>query len=209
MTTTTPPADSLLAKFAHWATLYAAYLYLAGWGYLRTYYHVFGVGGSSLDIGFNDTLAQGFAVLFGSGWALSLIYVVVFGLSVVVEMTALGRRTLLRTALPTILVAFFPVTYLFATRAGIDRANIDRGQHTTLPSMAFTAGTCAYNGKLVHLKGDLLYVYNLAYLGVPHCCDGCPLDLSNTSPSVPQLWLIRAADIRDVRVIHYAKEVAP
>jgi len=83
--------EGLSAKFGHWTALYAAYLFLAGWAYLRHYFEVFGVDTGWLDIGLSDTIAQGFSVLFGRGWPLSLVYLVIFLLSLALEVFWVNR----------------------------------------------------------------------------------------------------------------------
>jgi hypothetical protein len=153
--------DSLASKLGHWTGLYAAYLFLAGWSYLKYYFGVFGVDTGWLDLGLNDTMAQGFSVLFGSGVFLSIVYVVVFLLSVAVEAFPRNRSRLMDMEIPLFLVFLFPVTYGIARRAGIGQANVDRGDKPSLPTLVFTAGSCDYRGKLVYLKSELFYVSNL------------------------------------------------
>jgi hypothetical protein len=197
--------EGLSAKFAHWMALYAAFLFLAGWTYLKYYFTVFGVNSGWLDFGFNDTLAHGFSVLFGTGALLSIIYVVIFLLTLIREVF-LKPSPILDALIPVILVLLFPATYGVARYAGIRQANNDRGEKSSLPTIAFGAGSCDYRGKLVYLNGDLFYISNAAYLTIPRNPTSCPLDLTDSSILVPQLWLVRSSDLKEIRVIRFGKE---
>jgi hypothetical protein len=204
-----PGKEGLSAKFGHWTALYAAYLFLAGWAYLRHYFEVFGVDAGWLDVGVNDTVAQGFSVLFGRGWPLSLIYLLIFLLSLALEVFWINGTRKLNAGVAFVLVLLFPLTFWVARCAGIGQANRDRGDKTSLPTITFAAGPCGYRGKVVYVKGESLYVYNLAYLEEPEKPAACPFNLKDASPSVPQLWLLRSGDLKDVRVVHYEKEAKP
>ncbi|HVI08857.1 MAG TPA: hypothetical protein VND65_11250 [Candidatus Binatia bacterium] len=201
--------QGLSDKFAHWMALYAAYLFLAGWGYLRNFFWVFGVDAGWLDLGVNDTIAQGFSVLFGTGWLLSAVYLLVFFLSLATEVWWSTHGKKLDTFVAVVLVLLFPVTFWVARCAGIAQANKDRSDKTSLPTITFTSSKCSYRGKVVYIKSEALYVFDLAYLEVPQKPDECRFDLSGVSAAVPQLWLMRAPDMSDVRVVHYAKEAIP
>ncbi|MGO8807954.1 MAG: hypothetical protein ACLQJF_00665 [Candidatus Sulfotelmatobacter sp.] len=205
----TTDREGLSAKFGHWTALYAAYLFLAGWAYLRHYFGVFGVDTGWLDLGLNDTIAQGFSVLFGRGWPLSLVYFLIFLLSLVLEVFCVNRSRKVDVGVACGLVLFFPVTFWVAGCAGISRANRDRGDKTSLPTITFAAGPCGYLGKVVYVKGEALYIYNLAYLEAPAKSIVCPFDLNDLSSKVPQLWLMRSGDLKDVRAVHYEKEAKP
>ena len=193
--------------------LYAVYLFLAGWSYLRHYFERFGINNGWLDFGFNETVAQGFTVLFVAKIKLSIIYLLVVLISLLVEVI-LGRpNRILNTIVACLLIAFFPLVYTFAGEAGSTQADVDRGGDTHLPTLDFTAGSCSYIGKLVYVKGDLVYVHNLQLLSSSNApkpqarpetrSQACPFDLEGASSEVPQLWLIRSADIKDARIIHY------
>jgi hypothetical protein len=220
--------EGLSTKFGHWTALYAAYLFLAGWSYLKYYFGVFGVNTGWLDFGFNDTIAEGFSVLFGAGALLSVVYLSIFLLALFLEVFGKTRSRSADALVPLCLVLLFPVAYGVARHAGIRQANTDRGDNTSLPTIAFTAGSCDYRGKLVYIKSDLLYIYNLAYqpsmakltssdssgaalpkAGLRSSPGKCPFDLADVSPLVPQLWLARSGDLKEVKVIHYAKEAKP
>ena len=205
----TTAGEGLSSKFGHWTALYAAYLFLAGWAYLRHYFAVFGVDTGWLDLGFNDTVAQGFSVLFGTGWFLSLIYLVIFLISLALEVFCTNDGKIRNAAVAIALLLLFPVAFCVARNAGIEQANKDRGNKTTLPTITFAAEKCSYRGKVVYVKSEALYVFNLAYLEQPEKSLVCPFDLTGTSPEVPQLWLLRAGDLKDVRIVHYQKEATP
>jgi hypothetical protein len=169
---------------------------------------VFGIDTGWLDLGFNDTIAQGFSVLFGKGALLSVVYLSIFLLTLLLEVSGKKRSRIASALMLLCLVLLFPIAYGVARHAGTRQANTDRGDSTSLPTIAFTAGSCDYRGKLVYLKGDLFYIYNLAYQpgsGKPTC----PFDLKGVSPLVPQLWLARSGDLKEVKVIHYLKETKP
>jgi hypothetical protein len=200
------PKEGLSARFAPWMALYGAFLFLAGWGYLKNYFIVYGINSGWLDFGFNDTVVHGFTVLFGSGVLLSIVYLIIFLLSLFAEVFYSNRSRIVDAVLVSCLVILFPITYKVARTAGISQANIDRGEKTGLPTVAFTAGACDYKGKLVYIKGESFYVYDLAYLPAPAKSVTCPIDLSGISSEVPLLWLIRAADLKNVRVVHFQKE---
>jgi hypothetical protein len=189
--------------------LYAVYLFLAGWAYLRYYFSVFGVNAGWLDLGVNDTIAQGFSVLFGTGWPLSVVYLIVFLLSLGIEVFWVTHGKKVDTFVVCVLVLLFPVTFWVARYAGVIQANKDRSDKTSLPTITFAADKCAYRGKVVYIKAEALYVFDLSYLEMPTNGVVCPFDLTGASPEVPQLWLMRSSDLKDVRVIHYQKEVKP
>jgi hypothetical protein len=201
--------EGLPAKFGHWTALYAAYLFLAGWAYLRHYFGVFGVNTGWLDLGLNDTIAQGFSVLFGTGALLSVVYLIIFLLSLGIEVFWVNHSRKVDVGVACCLVLFFPVTFWVAMYAGISQANTDRGNKTSLPTITFAAGSCTYRGKVVFVKGESLYIYDLAYLEEPRKSAVCSFDLNGVSPEVPQLWLVRSGDLKDVRVVHYQKETKP
>jgi len=205
---TKPQNEALWAKFGHWMALYAAYLFLAGWAYLMYYFRVFGIDASWLGVSFNDAVADGFSVLFGPGVYLSLIYLAVFLATLVVDLwTKLKRWG--QTIVAILLVILFPMTFYAARRAGIRQANIDRGDLTSLPTIVFTAGECAYRGKLVYIQSEALYLYDLTYSVQPAKNTSCRFDLAGTTPPVPMLWIVRLADLKDVTVVHYQKEAKP
>jgi hypothetical protein len=106
-----------------------------------------------------------------------------------------------------VLVVFFPVTYCVARYAGVDQASTDRGSRSTLATLAFTAGSCDYEGKLVYVKGDSLYVHQLKYLPSSTKSASCPFDPIGSDNDVPQLWLVRLSDIKDARIIHYGRKI--
>jgi hypothetical protein len=201
--------EGLSAKFGHWTALYAAYLFLAGWAYLRYYFAVFGVDAGWLDLGVNDTVARGFSVLFGTGWCLSVVYVSIFLLSLVLEVFCVNHSRKLNALVACVSVLLFPVTFWVAEYAGVGQANKDRGAKTSLPTITFAAGKCSYRGKVVYVKAEALYIFDLTYLEEPGKCVVCPFDLTGASPEVPQLWFVRSGDLKDVRVIHYQKEAKP
>lgn len=199
--------EGLSAKFARWTALYAAFLFLAGWGYLRNYFHVYGIDLGWLEVGANETIAQGFSTLFGSGVWLSAVYLLIVVLSLLTEMFTRRYNKFVNCTVVLCLIVLFPITYQLARNAGIDQANIDRGERTGLPSLTFTSGTCNYRGKLVFIKGESFYVYSLAYLTKPASKpESCPFDLTGVTLDVPQLWVVRASDVKDVRIVHYLKE---
>lgn len=201
--------ESLSSKFAHWTALYAAYLFLAGWAYLRYYFAVFGVNAGWLDLGFNDTVAEGFTVLFGAGKCLSIVYLFIFIVSLVLEVFCVKQSRKINAVVASILVLLFPVIFEIARYAGISQANKDRGDKTSLPTITFVADQCSYRGKVVYLKAEAFYIFRLEYLVEPKKTVVCPFDLTGVSPDVPQLWLVRSSDLKDVRVIHYQKETKP
>jgi hypothetical protein len=198
--------EGLSAKFGHWTALYAAYLFLAGWAYLKYYFGVFGVDTGWLELGLNDTIAQGFSVLFGKGWQLSFVYLLIFLLSLALDVFWVNGSRKVNAGVAGALVLLFPVTFWVARCAGISQANRDRGDETSLPTITFAAGPCGYRGKVVYVKGESLYVYSLKYLEDPEKSVVCPFNLKDVSPVVPQLWLVRSGDLKDVRVVHHEKE---
>jgi hypothetical protein len=207
-------SKALSEKFAHWIALYGAYLFLAGWSYLDYYLEVFGINSRWLELGANDTIARGFTVLFGVGAWLSGIYIAVLVISLVVEVFLKKRNRVVEAVAAMCLVLFLIPTFFVAKKAGIDQANTDRGAKTTLPTITFVQKLCAYRGKLVYVKGELFYIYNLANLPGGTIADkarSCPIDLDGgaDSAAVPQLWLVRGNDLSDVRIIHYEKEAKP
>lgn len=201
--------EGLSSKFGHWTALYAIYLFLAGWSYIRYYFTAFGVDAGWLDLGLNDTIAQGFSVLFGTGWLLSLVYLAVFLLSVIVEFFSDAHSRGVNTFTVCVLVILFPVTFFVARYAGVTQANKDRSGKTSLPTITFAVERCAYRGKVVYVKAEAIYVFNLAYLDTPAKSVTCPFDLAGASPDVPQLWLLRSSELKDIRIVHYQKEVKP
>jgi hypothetical protein len=216
--------ENLSGKFGHWTALYAAYLFLAGWAYLRRYFEVFGVDVGWLDFGFNDTIAQGFSVLFGKGRSLSVVYLAIFLVSLGIELFWVNRSQWVDASLAFGLVLFFPLTFWVAGCTGISQANTDRSDKTSLPTITFAAGPCGYRGKAVYVKGESLYIYDLDYLaaetGNPSVAPNnkrptekpvvCPFDLGESSEvHVPELWLMRSGDLKDVRIVHYEKEAKP
>jgi hypothetical protein len=62
--------------------------------------------------------------------------------------------------------------------------------------IAGTATTEKIRGKVVYVKAEALYIFDLAYLGEPGKGVLCPFDLAGASPDVPQLWLMRSSDLR-------------
>lgn len=195
--------EGISSKFAHWMALYAAYLFLAGWSYLKSFFHVFGIDTRWLDFGLNDTIAQGFTVLFSTGVWLSVVYLVIFLISLILEVLSTQRPRWLNTVAVVCLVLLFPATYWIASRAGIDRANTDRSDQTSLPTIVFTSGKCDYRGKLVYVKGDLFYVAKLVYANKPADGVSCTPDLSGGPARVPSIWVLKTADLSDINIVYY------
>ncbi len=207
-----PESKAFSEKLAHWIALYAAYLFLAGWTYIDYYFGVFGINSRWLELGLNDTIARGFTVLFSSGAWLSFIYVCVLVVSLVVEIFLTKNSRAISALASIALVLLFIPTYCVARKAGIEQANTDRSAKTTLPTITFMQKLCAYRGKLVYVKTDLFYIYNLANLSggsSPDKTHPCPIDIDGGSTSVPQLWLVRASDLADMRIVQYEKEAKP
>jgi hypothetical protein len=140
--------EGLSAKFGHWIALYAAYLFLAGWSYSKGYFKLFGIDTGWLDLGFNDTVARGFTVLFDAGMWLSVIYLVIFLLSLIVEVIKRESSRIVNAVVAVLLVLFFPCVYGIAFKAGVQAASGDRSDKSKLPTITFTAGPCDYRGKL-------------------------------------------------------------
>jgi hypothetical protein len=209
--------DSLVGKFGAWLGVYGIYLFLAGWTYLDYYFAVFGINAKWLEFGLNDVIARGFTVLFDAGAWLSIVYLVVFGLSLIVE--AFKKDSGVSYVVATILLAAGLIpTYSIAKSAGISRATTDRGDKTTLATVIFTEKHCAYRGKLLYVKGETLFVYDLVAIAdetarAKESDRACPIQIEkpdkSNQPSVPQLWMIRASDLEDVRIDHYDKEPKP
>jgi hypothetical protein len=195
----------LAARFAHWLALYGAYLFVAGWTYLDHYFRVFGISPRWLELGVDDTVARGFAVLFGAGEALTWIYLTALAIAILIEYFFPARSRSINTAAAIALVLLFVPTYLVSRRAGISAANIDRSDKTTLPTVTFAQQSCSYMGKLVYLRNDTLFVSTLQQTG-PASTGPCPIDRPADAGGVPQLWLLRSTDLQDVRVIHYDRE---
>ena len=213
--------EALSAKFARWFTLYAAFLFLAGWSYQESYFNVFGVDTTWLEFGVNDTIAKGFSVLFGAGVWLSWLYMVVFLLSAIEELLSTRSRVIDSVVVLSLLL-LFPLFYLQATKVGRTQANIDRGLQSGLPVVTFSSGSCDYEGKLFYVKGDLLYVYEMHRIpesqssvkdsesaAGPTQSMSCPFEVATTAGPIPQLFLARLADLQDVRVTYSPTEVAP
>ena len=107
------------------------------------------------------------------------------------------------------LIVMLVPTYLVSRTAGVQAANRDRSGATRLATITFTQGHCDYRGKLVDLKSELLFVYNLAKVTGPISPDKpCPIEPLAES-KVPPLWLIRSDAVSDARIIHYAQEAIP
>jgi hypothetical protein len=195
----------LAARFAHWMALYAAYLFVAGWTYLDHYFRVFGISPRWLELGVDDTVTRGFAVLFGAGQALTWIYLTALAIAILVEYFFPARSRPINTAAAIALVLLFVPTYLVSRRAGISAANTDRSDKTTLPTVTFAQQQCSYKGKLVYLRNDTLFVSTLQQIE-PSSTGPCPIAPPAGMGGVPQLWLLRSTDLQDVRVTHYDKE---
>lgn len=214
-----PPKESIAGKFGHWFAIYGAYLFLAGWSYLDYYFKVFGIDSRFLDIGFNDIVATGFAVLFGTGKWLSLIYLGILTVSLVMEIFIEEKSRARDMAAATLLVFLFIPTYLSSREAGREQANTDRGKGTKLATIEFNEKACSYRGKLLYVKGELLYVHDLKDITGDDAKkktesqklrkERCPIELDSEPSPVPQLWLVRASDLSDVRVIHFEQEAKP
>ncbi len=201
-------SDGIAGKFGAWIAVYAIYLILADWTYLDSYFAVFGINAKSLEFGLDDVLARAFTVLIDAGFLLSIVYLAVFGVSVIVE--AFKKDSGISYVITAILiVAGFVPTYYIAKSAGRDRANTDRGDRTKLAHLSFIEKGCSYHGKLVYLKGDTLYVYNLRPFPDNRAPGpNCPIALPDKEhqSTIPQIWIIRNSELEDVRIDQYAKE---
>jgi len=222
-------AESIASRFEYWFAVYALYLFLAGWTYLDYYFAVFGASVSWLELGLNDTLAQGFIVLFGTGVWMSCVYLIVLLIALILEIFVKDNSRFISTIATLVLVVMFVPAYYIAKGAAVSQANIDRGPKTTLPTVTFSEKGCTYRGDLLHAKGGLLYVHNLVRVAdttpksagkvpvtasagqareqpIPAALPKCPIEAQETSGTIPQLWLVRVDDLEDVRIVHYQKE---
>ncbi len=153
----------------------------------------FGVNPRWLDIDVHDSLTKGFTILFGGGGAeyLWVVYLMMAIAPVAVE--ALGMlkdypkvRRGLEFVLVVLLAALLPVTYLISRKAGMNRANLDRGNGSTLPTINFTAKGGPCTGQLLFLKNGMYYIHNAQ---------------GQNKPTVQEVSIFRAEDVRDVTLI--------
>ena len=213
-------SDSIAGKLGAWIAVYGFYLFLAGWTYLDFYFAVFGINAKTLEFGLNDVIARGFTVLFDAGAWLSIVYLIVLGISVLVEALKKDSGVIYAFTAIILAVGFIP-TYLIAKSAGVSRANQDRSEQTTLAHISFIEKSCSYQGKLVFIKSETLFINNLRPFPDGNATGpSCPIALKSKTElekdqidknhqQIPQLWMLRTGDLQDIRIEHYQQKVEP
>lgn len=125
------PIDVVLTK--NGVVLVAVYLYFCGWAYTYLYYHRFGIASQALETPFYTVFVFAFTVAFDPKNALFVVLVMLTW--ILIEHISAKWLHLARTfALTIMLVAAFPLIWLFAKRsADLNAAKID-----TRPPLEFT-----------------------------------------------------------------------
>ena len=148
-------SEGIASKLGAWIVIYGIYLFLAGWTYLDYYFAIFGINAKWLKFELNDVIARGFTVLFDAGAWLSIVYVIVLGISLIVEIFKKKSGSGYAVVAIGLVIGFFP-TYCISKHAGMESAKKDRGPTSTLATITFTQKGCTYRGKLVYINGETL-----------------------------------------------------
>ncbi len=207
-------AEILLSLVSKLVPILAIFLFLSGWAFLDYYYRFFGMNLKSLDIGLYDTLLTGFTLLFPVGdislshWPLygAVLMWLVYSSLILVSLT-LGRSratnagVLARTGFVLLLVALVLSAYFIARYAGENRARLDKGADSSLPSIVFKLkeeSGCGQSGPApLGCHGKLLLLRNGIYF-----LDGVA-PIPNQPISNLQILIYRAEDLREVRITEH------
>jgi hypothetical protein len=196
--------SNLISSTSKLLPFYGIYIFVSGWAFLDYYYRSFGIEPRTLDIGFNDTLARGFTILF-SGEKLTVLsflsgagqlWLAYISLAVV---TLLLKENLLDRSWLKIWLAFFLSAllvwvYFVSRSAGAHRAELDKGENTRLPGITFRVGNCAYHGKLLLLRGGTYFIHDVILIGQEQQIDKNP-------NSRLELSVYSAQELSEVKII--------
>lgn len=174
--------------------LYFVYIFLSGWTFLDKYYRYFGIDLKSLGIGVPDVLVKGFTILIPGPNLLWLIYLGVFISAFVADWAGLRRKKTecIKIIWLIVLIGLLIPTYKVASKAGLRRAQEDKGEHSQLPSLTFLLKNdrgVGYHGKLLFRSGDIYFIHGVAPIGQ----NGGELELS----------VYKGDEIRDVKITEH------
>jgi hypothetical protein len=124
----------------------------------------------------------------GSAW-MWIIYPLLFATTLFLSRSRIRARYKIPTMLVILVGALLSIYYL-SSSAGEQKARIDEGTKTTLPTMTFNYQHRALTGRLVYLKGDLYFVDRVRAQGSD---DGGGL----------QITIYRTSEIDDVQMTEH------
>jgi len=153
------------------------------------YFRFFGLDPRFLDIGFHDTLLRGFTVMLSSSAWMWFIYPLLFGTTLFLSRSEIAIEYKVPILL-VVLVGTLLAIYCFSHRAGEEKARVDKGTMSTLPTIIFNYQHHALAGRLVYLKGDLYFVDRVRSQGGDH---GGEL----------QITIYRTSEIEDVQITEH------
>ena len=124
----------------------------------------------------------------GSAW-MWLIYPVLLGTTLFLSRSEIAIKYKVPTLLVVLMGALLSI-YFLSHSAGEEKARIDNGTESTLPTMTFNYQHHALAGRLVYLKGDLYFVDRVRAQGGDH---GGEL----------QTTIYRTSEIEDVQITEH------
>lgn len=179
----------LLTDLTALLPLYVVYIFLSGWAFNDYYFRFFGLDPRFLDLGFHDTLLRGFTVMFvGSAW-MWCIYPLLFASTLLLSRSRIRIRYKVPIML-TVLVGALLAIFFLSSSAGQEKARIDKGNMSTLPTMTFNYQQRALTGRLVYLKGDLYFIDRVRAQG-------------SEDSSGLQVTIYRTSEINDIRITEH------
>jgi|SRR5713101_5848337 len=188
-------SGGILSNIVKLLPVYAVYIFIAGWTYSGYYFRSFGVNPRWLDIDFHDSLTKGFTILFGGGGAKLLWFVYILMATVPLVAEALHEaenhpmvRRILELALVAALGGLLPLTYVISRNAGISQADLDKSNHSRLPTINFTFNKHPYIGQLLFMKSGMYYIHDVQDKG---------------KSIVREVSIFRAEDVSDVTLVEF------
>jgi len=174
--------------------LYAVYVYIPGWTFYDYYFRYFGVNPKWLDIELHDTLTRGFAILFAGGKELWWVYLPMVAAPIVAEsLRGLQNHPILKRTLEYVLVVLLVsipfATYCISRDVGIRQAKLDKSDHSTLPTVSFTANKHFYRGNLLFFRNGTYFIHNLNEKGEPR--------------RVQEVSIFRTEEVSDMKIVEF------
>jgi hypothetical protein len=187
--------SGVLSNIVKLLPVYAVYVFIAGWTYSDFYFRSFGVNPRWLDIDFHDVLTRGFTILFGGGGTERLWFVYLLMATVPIIVEALREvkghptvRRVLEFVVVAVLGGLLPLTYCISRRAGINQANLDKSDHSMLPTINFTVNKHPSIGQLLFMKNGTYYIHDVQAEG---------------KSEVKQVSIFRAEEVSQVTLVEF------
>ena len=183
----------LFSVLAPLITICGILSYVSGWSFLAHYYDYFGLSLRDTDVGLYGLLIHGLSAMqIGKGRTIIIFFILVGVLFFLVKVNARNNRMISFLCGIAILI-LIGATSWFAGIAGIDSAQEDAGESSSMPNIPIRSNSNPPNcrtGKLLSRKDNTYFIVRI------HDC--------NQSPSI-STGIVVASPTDAVLIDHYVR----